>query len=222
MKSLLILLVISTLLSEIILQLNPTAGFLIYTLLITGCLLALSKTETLNKEAKLIIIFLIFPVIRILNLFLNLEPFWKTFLIYSVFLFLSTFYILKFKLNPGFIKKYIFLLPLTILLGIYFGFLTNLFLNLDKQIILLIPIIILSEEIFFRGLLQNFAEKNYTIISSILFPAFLYSTLFIYNLPLAFLFFFINIILCLIYTSTKNLYLTFALNFTLHLTIFLV
>ncbi|MBS3073164.1 hypothetical protein J4477_05005 [Candidatus Pacearchaeota archaeon] len=168
-KNLLILLSASVFLSEIILRVNETAGFLLYSFLILGCLLSLSKAKTLNDEAKLLIVFIVLPILRIAELFIFFESFWKIHLVYLILFFLVTFYSAKFKVNPGFFKENLWMIPIVIILSAVLGFTGNFFFTFEKhlELLFLIPLIAYSEEVLFRGLIQNYAEKGYGGIASI-------------------------------------------------------
>ena len=222
-KYLLILLSLSVFLSEIILRINETAGFFLYSFLIAGCLISLAKAESLDNYGKLIVVIMILPIIRIVELFIVFEFFWKTFMVYFILLFLVSFYSIKFKINPGYTKKKLFLLPLVIVLGVSLGFLGNL-LGFEKYfgLIFLIPLIAYSEEVLFRGLIQNFIEKSYGVGISIVFTALLYG---IFSLSFGFpvlVIFFISLIISFVYSFTRNIYLTIAMNMIFHLFLFVL
>lgn len=223
-KYLLVLLSLSMFLSEIILRINQTFGVFLYSLLITGCLIALSKKESLDNYGKLIIVFMILPIIRIVELFLVFEIFWRVFVVYFILLFLVSFYCLKFKINPGYTKEKLGLLPWVILVAVFLGFMGNVLFEFDKYLgfVFLIPIIAYSEEVLFRGLIQNLGEKSCGVFCSIFFSSFLYG---IFSLSFGFSVIFIFIIAFVIgltYYFTKNIFLTIAINMIFHLFLFVL
>ena len=223
-KYLLVLLSLSMFLSEIILRINETAGFFLYGFLIAGCLISLAKAESLDNYGKLIIVFMILPIIRIAELFIVFEFFWRIFIVYYILLFLVSFYSIKFKINPGYTKEKLYLLPLVILLGVSLGFIGNLF-GFEKYagLIFLIPLIAYSEEVLFRGLIQNFIEKSYGIFPSIFFTALLYGIFSLsFGFPAVLFLFFTAGIISFIYYFTKNIFLTIAINLILHLFLFVL
>jgi membrane protease YdiL (CAAX protease family) len=219
-KYLLVLLGLSFLLSEILFNLNTVLGFISYTLLISGCLIALSRKENLDDSDKLIVIFMILPIIRIAELFITFSYIWRSALVYSILCFLVLFYSIKFKINPGYTKKWLSLLPLIIVLGIILGVMGNQLLNFNQNalFLFLLPLIAFSEELLFRGLIQNLVGKNVGFFSSIFFTSLLY---FIFSLslgfPIALFFFAVSLVICLVYHSTKNIYLAMALNLIVQL-----
>lgn len=219
----LILFSLSLFLSEIILRINQTFGFLLYSFLIAGCLISLAKAESLDNRGKLIIVFMILPIIRIAELFLVFEVFWKTFIVYCILLFLAVFYSIEFKINPGYTTKKLYLLPLVIILSIFLGFIGNSFFSFEKYagFFFLIPLIAYSEEVLFRGLIQNFIKKNYGIICSILFTAILYGIFSLsYGFPTVLFIFFTALSISCIYHFTENIFLTIAMNIVLQLFLF--
>jgi len=222
-KYLLILLTSSLLLSEIMLRIDRTWGFFLYALMITGCLIVLSKEENQSDLSKIIIIFLILPIIRIFELFLVFDLFWNVFIVYYVLLFLSSFYLFKSKMNIGYTKKGLYLLPLIVILSINLGFLGRILFEFENnfRLLLLIPLIAYTEEILFRGLIQNSIEKNYGLINSIIFTTLLYG---IFSLslgyPLFLLMSFASLIMSIIYIK-KNIFLTISMNMIIHIFLFI-
>ena len=76
-KRLLYSILLSMFLSELILVVNPKAGFVSYFILVTGILFFLSKKEKLDDLSKILIVLMILPAIRIAGFFIELEFFWK-------------------------------------------------------------------------------------------------------------------------------------------------
>lgn len=223
-KYLLVLLCLSIFLSEIILRINEIAGFFIYSFLISGCLLSLSRAESLNNHAKLIIVFMILPIIRIAELFVVFEFFWKVLIIYLILFFLVSFYSIRFKINPGWTKEKLWLLPLVIVFSAILGYVGNVFFNFEgyPELLLLIPLIAYADEVLFRGLIQNYAKKSYGAVSSILFTALLYGIFSMsYGFPAVLFIFFMALIMGLIYNFTRNIFLTIVMNMVFHVFLFL-
>jgi len=224
-KGLLVLILLFIFLSEIGLKINVTLGFVFYIALITGVLLSLHKVESLDNYGKLAVIFLILPMIRIAEFFMNFDYFWKNLIVYYILLFLVCFYSFKFKINPGYNKKYLVLLPLAILLGISLGFLGNSLFSFEKdiKILILVPVIAYSEEVLFRGLIQNLIKKEYSWVIAVLITAIIYG---IFSLSFGFNFlvfiFLVNLIISLIYNFAGNIFLTITINIILQTFLFIL
>ncbi len=219
-KKLLTLIIITLFLAEILILQNQTLGFILYSILILGTFLAISKSEKINNYFKILLILMTLPILRISQLFINFSVFWNTAVIYFLFFFLTCFYIFKFKINPGFTKKYLYLLPLTILLGIILGFFSSQLAEKTPQILILLPIIAFSEEVLFRTI-QVYLTKLYSPIAGILIPALLFtifSSLGIISISLLIS----SIIIGIIYHYTKNIYLSISINFMINFLAFAV
>ena len=87
-KILTVLIGISIILIEILLKVNPTYGFLSYVILITACLIVISRLEQRDKYEKLTVVLLIMPMLRIAELFIPLEYAWRSCVIYFLLGFL--------------------------------------------------------------------------------------------------------------------------------------
>lgn len=223
-KYLLVLLGLSVFLSEVILRINEVAGFFLYSFLIAGCLISLSRAESLNNHAKLIIVFMILPIIRIAELFIVFEFFWRILIVYLILFFLVTFYTIRFKINPGWTKEKLWFLPLVILISIFLGYIGNVFFGFKGHtgLLLLIPLIAYSDEVLFRGLIQNYAKKSYGAVSSILFTALLYGIFSLgYGFPAVLFIFLVALITSLVYNYTRNIFLVITINMIIHLFLFL-
>lgn len=217
-KYLLIILGMFLFLSEIILQFSPELGVILYSVLIGGCLIALANEE-MDNHGKLLIVFTILPIIRISELFVRFEFMWRSFIVYYILVFLVLFYSLKFKINPGYTKKKLYLLPIVILVALLFGLFINNIFDLDKyfSFIFLLPVLAFSEEILFRGLIQNLTEKTYGELASILFTSILYAVFSLsYGFPFVLIMFIFSLISCLIYSYSKNIYLTMVFSLIFH------
>ena len=214
------LLVLAIILSEIMLNFNEKIGFAFYVVLISGVLLPLSKIEKLDDYTKLIIVLMILPIIRISELFIAFNLFFRSLIFYFILFFLVTFYIIKFKVNPGFKKKGLILLPLAILLAISLGFFSQNFIEINKNlgVIFLIPIIVYGEEVLFRGLMQRYMKKTNGAFSSVLLVSLIYGVFSLsYGFPIAMFLFVVSIILGVVYNYTENLFLTITMSFIIHL-----
>jgi len=231
-KEYLLIFIISMLfLSEIILNFNKTIGFLLYFALIAIYLLSLSYTRTLTNYGKLTIVLLIIPIVRITGLFIALGFFWKILISYCILLFLAFYYSVRFKLDHGHKKEKLKFVPLAMIIGMVLGLIGDYFFNLTHYtwMIYLIPLIVYSEEILFRGMIQNLIKKEYGFVLCILIPSLLYG-LFSFSLGLgiglgllfALFMFFIGVILGLVYHYTKNIFLTVIINIILHYFLFVL
>jgi len=224
-KGLLALIGMALLLSEIILFVKPEFAFISHSILIGGCLIALANEETLDNSGKLIIIFMILPIIRISELFLNFSFIWNTAIIYFILLFLVTFYSIKFKINPGYKKKFLILIPIVILLGITLGVLGNILFDFEKipELILILPILVFSEEVLFRGLIQNLIQEEYSGFTAVVFTSLIYGIFSMgFGFPVLWFIFGVSLIISLIYAMTKNIYLTMAFSLIMHIFIFII
>jgi len=215
-------------LSEILLQINELIGFVCYTLLITGVLLILTKSESLGDLEKLIVILMIFPMVRILELFLTLSFYWKTSLIYYLFLFLALYYFIKFKFEFKPHKNGVGLILLSVFLGALLGFLGNSVFNaftFEKSIlfITIIPIIVFAEELFFRGMVQELITKNYGLSYGILLTSFFYALASLgFGLATIPFFVFFSLILSVAYNITKNIWLIMIISVIVHVFMFVL
>jgi membrane protease YdiL (CAAX protease family) len=219
----LVLMILCFFLFEIVLRLSPVWGFICYSVLITVCLISLEKDDSLDDRGKLMIVLMIIPIMRIAELFINLDYVWRNFVVYFILLFLVFFYSMKFELSPGYLRKKGFgWLPLVILLGGVLGIIGNSLLNLNMNIkyfefLFLLPVIALSEEFLFRGLIQNLMNKDFGAFFSVLFTSLIYGVSSIgLGIPFALFFLGVSLITGLIYHRTKNVYLAIAINLTVH------
>lgn len=219
------LIAVAIILSEIILKLSSSAGFVYYAALVTAVLILFHKIDLSEDVRKLAIIIVIFPTVRISSLFLKLPDFWRTAAGYYIFLFLVIFYLFKFKENVGFVKPKFLDVLLAIFIGLFFGFMGNSFLTINKNIplLMILPLAALTEEIFFRGLIQNLAEKSLGKIHSIVLTSVVYGTAaIIFGIMPAIFFFFLSLVSCFLYSLTKNIFLTVIINFIVSLFIFII
>lgn len=222
-KRIVLFLVFVLILTEILLNLNETVGFILYISLIALGLLSLSQLTSLNEYGQLLIVFMIMPIVRVAELFIWLNFFWELLITYSILLFLSFYYSVRFKFDHGHKKEKLRLLPLAIIIGVIFGILGNFFFTFYEYSwsIYLIPLIVYSEEILFRGIIQNLLKKTYGISASIIISALLYGIFSSgYGTLFALFMFSAGIVIGLIYNHTKNIFLAVIINFILHLFLF--
>ena len=222
-KHFVILIIFLIIYSEIFLMLNSTIGFVLYSFLISLCLLSLSHHKYLNNYSKLIIVLMIVPIVRITELFLSLDFFWKLIVSYLILLFLSFYYSVRFKLDHGHKRGSLAFMPLAIIFGITIGFAGRYLLSfqMPSWIIFFIPVIAYSEEILFRGMLQNLMKKGYgasfaILISSVLYAVFSLS----YGVVFAGFIFLAGIYIGIVYNYSKNIFGATMMNFLMHIGLF--
>jgi membrane protease YdiL (CAAX protease family) len=213
-----LVLVLALVFAEILLNLNEIVGFILYISLIALALLSLSQVPSLNDYGQLIIVLMIMPIVRATELLITLDFFWKILISYCILLFLTFYYSTRFKLNHGHRKEKLGLLPLVTVIGLAFGLIGNFLFNLDKYPwIYFILLIAYSEEILFRGMIQNLLKKVYGINVAILTSALLYGSFSLGHGVLFALFMFsVGIVIGLIYGKTKNIFLAVVLNLVMH------
>ena len=219
-KYLLWLLAISLFLSEIILKFKPEFAFICYCFLIGGCLISLSLGDSLDNRGKLVIVFMILPILRISELFLQFNFIWNSFILYYLLLFLVVFYCIQFGFAPRFSSKFLFVLPIVLIFGGLVGVLGNMFFSFEKSIwfFSLLPIIAFSEELLFRGLIQNLTLREYGGVFSIFFTSLLYGIFSLgFGLEIAFFFFCVSLAVSFIYFLSEDFYLCFFVSLVLHL-----
>jgi len=213
------------LLNEIILGFSDEIGVIMYLVLMSLSLILLAREETFDEISQMIIVLLAVPLVRISVLFLDVSYIWKIGLGYGIFLFLGIYYICKFRVDIGKIGRCLWAAPLLVLLGFLFGFIGNVLFVGERGLILImaLPLIVFSEEIFFRGLMQNVVEKSSGVFYSIVIPAVIYAALSSYlGLWLAILFFMVNLFSGIVYYSTRNLFLSIIFNLSVSVVVFVV
>jgi len=224
-KPFFIFLIFAFFISEIVLSINKYIGVLIYALLIGIVLFDLEEYEFLNNNEKLLIFLMILPIARISELFIYFNLFWKTIMFYFIISFLVIFYTKKFKINPGYTTNKLWFFPISIIIGLCLGYIGGLYFEFEKSIsiLFLLPFIAFSEEILFRGLIQNHAKKEFGSLFAIVFTSILFA---IFSLSFGFkfsLFMLIsNLIICLIYNKTENIWLTLPINLCINLFLFMI
>lgn len=224
-KPIFISLILVFFLAEIMLGINKYIGILIYALVLGLILIDLEEDDFLIQSDKLLIFMMILPIARISEMFVSFNFYWKTIIFYFVIYFLVLFYMRRFKINPGYTKSKLWFIPLSIIIGIYFGYIGNHYFGFEKhpEILFLLPFIVFSEELLFRGMMQNYAKKEYgpntaIICTSLLFAIFSLS----FGLGFAFFIFLANLVICMIYNKTSNIWLTIPINFFMNLLLFVM
>jgi membrane protease YdiL (CAAX protease family) len=223
-KPFFILIILAIFLSEISLKLNVLVGCLVYAVLVGVILISLEKDRILEHSEKLLLFLAIVPIARIAECFIKFDVFFEAIIFYSILLFLVIYYVNKFRVDLGYELRTLIYLPFTIAIGFLLGFIGDYFFIFDKntQFLFLLPIIALSEEILFRGMIQNFAKKEYGSSFSILFVSLLVSTFSLsFGISFALFMFISNLIICFIYDKTDNVWLTIPINFIMNLFLFI-
>ena len=189
------------------------------------CLLSLSHIDVLNNYGKLMIVFMIVPIARIIEVFITFEFFWKVLIFYSILLFLSFYYSVRFKLDHGHKKEKLGFLPFAVAVGIGLGIMSQSLFMFNKYswLIYFIPFIAYSEEILFRGMIQNILGKNLTASVAVLITALLYGVFSSgYGILFASFMFLTGIVIGIVYSSTKNIFLAVVINFLVHYYLFVM
>lgn len=175
-----------------------------------------------------------FLLLNFVNIFFHFSDIYINMLImYAILLFISLIFCLKIFHEKRFfrlknITHIYIILPIGILLGLaiyyFLGFSQFSLVHITlQQAVGLIVLIGVSEEIFFRALLQNAVTKmTDTFIAitftSILFGLFHFST----NIFATVLYILLSLMSCVTYSIWKNIYITIALNSIINITFYLV
>ena len=115
--------------------------------------------------------------------------------------------------------------PIVLCMGAAIGILGNFLFSGGGSSILIavLPLVVFSEEIFFRGLMQNSIERSCGVFYSLVVPAVIYGALSLYvGIWLAGLFFAVSLFSGLAYFSTRNILLSVALNLVVSVFVFVV
>ncbi len=217
--------ILGLLISEVIFNWNQTYGFVIYAFLLGVVLISLEKDNYLDKSEMLLIFLMIIPIARISELFITFNFLWKIFIFYSIIAFLAVFYANKFQIRSG--KTEIGNLNYTlgiVVIGILLALGAKFIFHMENSVIIfLIILIAYSEEILFRGEIQNLTKGRYGALYSIFFTSLLYGIFSIsYGSSILLFGFFASLILCLVYHFTKSIYLSFLINILFHAIFFIV
>jgi membrane protease YdiL (CAAX protease family) len=220
-----IFLVAAFLFAEIILTFNETLGVLLYALLVGLILFDLEDYEHLIHSDKLLVFLAIVPIARIGEFFIDFNFFWKAAVFYFAISFLVIYYTRSLKINPGYKTGNLWFFPLSIIIGIALSYIGSLYFGFEKnfELIFILPFIVFSEEILFRGMIQNYAKKSYGSLFAIITTSILFA---IFSLSFGFKFsifmFAANLIMCLIYDQTENIWLTIPINLCINLFLFVI
>jgi membrane protease YdiL (CAAX protease family) len=213
------------LLTEIIMGISENVGAVMYLVLMNVVLVIISRRGSLVAVDHMIVIFSIVPLVRIAGLFMDISYIWKMLLGYGVLLFLGMYYLYEFNVNIGKSGRCFWVLPVVVFCGAVAGVLANVGFAGDGVLVLimLLPLVVFSEEIFFRGLMQNLIKKCCGNFYSILVPAMAYGALSFYlGAWLAVLFFFVGIASGLMYLYTRNIFVSVAFNLAVSVFVFVV
>ncbi|MDD5192278.1 MAG: CPBP family glutamic-type intramembrane protease [Candidatus Nanoarchaeia archaeon] len=220
-----ILLVLAFILPEIMLNVNKYAGVLIYAVIIGFILFDIEEYEFMNNSEKLLIFLMIIPLARISEFFINFNFFWKTAIFYFVICFLVILYTGKFRINPRYTKSKLWFLPISIIIGICLSYIGSLYFDFGNhfELVFLIPFIVFSEEILFRGMIQNIAKKEYGSMVSVICVSLLFAIFSLsFGFKFAYFMFAANLIMCLVYDRTENIWLTIPINLCINLFLFVM
>lgn len=224
-KAFFIFLIIAFLFAEIILTFNKLIGVLLYSLLVAVILFDLEEYEHLIHSDKLLVFLAIVPIARIAEFFINFNLFWKTAVFYFAISFLIIYYTRSLKINPGYTTSKLWFFLVSIIIGILLSYMGSLYFDFGKhfELIFLLPFIVFSEEILFRGMIQNYTKKSYgslfaVIATSVLFAIFSLS----FGFKFLYFIFAANLIMCLIYDKTENIWLTIPINLFINLFLFVL
>ena len=217
--SLMLLLVVLT---EILLVIDVTMGLILYIIFLASVCIILSKKEELNSFDKLLSILFVVPLVKILQIFITLSFPWKALIGYATLLTLSVYYVRWFKVKVS-IKGNYSVLPLGVIVGALVGILGKIFLvAITEFSILLIFAMVLSEELFFRGLVQKSSKPVIGTFLSIIMPALFYGLLHISFGFFSFVYFLtFGLISGVIYESTDNIVLCFFLGLIANIILFM-
>lgn len=215
-------------LSEVTLFSWPLIGIFVNAFILTSLLVAAVFDTTLRK---LLACLSIIPAVRLIGFSIPFtDDFLRIALFYGSIFALSLGYIICLKVkNTGHSLREIKDLPLMIFIGILIGSLEYSFLpknsfNLGLSFgsaLLFFLFFGYTEELLFRGLIQNLAEKITKPLFSILFTSVLYTLVHINKgLSGIILAFFISIVLSTVFHWKKNIFLVTALNTTISLVSF--
>lgn len=214
-----------SILAEVLMLYYPVFGVLFYFLLITGVLTALAYSGSFKEEHEMLVIFSIIVLARVIGLFLNFGVIINNIIIYLSLGLAALYYSVRFnKIKKiGFFNKKIMFYPGAIVLGFLVGMAGNYLLNFEKypNFLFIIPLIAFSEEVLFRGLMQNIIKKLDGRISSIFFTSLFYG---IFSMSLgiyAAMFFFVaSIVISTVYEYTDNIILTIVINLMIGVVLF--
>ncbi|GEM_PF-6670743 len=215
-------LLLTVLLLELIIRASPLIGALAYFIVIAIALIVVSKLNyKYENQKKIILLVAAVCAVKTTILFLPFNLFWKTLAAYALLIFISLFYISGLNTSKKEIKvrDIFWAVSVTVILG-YAG---SILVEFEKNILLLtlIPLIAISEEYFFRGLLLNSAERESDEESAVIFSSLFYGILGLgLGILPAFFFFTMSLLFGLFYTRVRSLLFTMVLNAIAHIFLF--
>lgn len=227
-KLLLLNLTMLIFLSEVTVFFWPFIGMFVNAFILTSLLIsAVFDKASRNLLACLSII----PAVRLVGFSIpSTDIFLRTALVYCSIFVLCFGYQVCLKIKKTWHRlKHIRDLPLMIIIGVLFGSLEYAFLpkegfNLGisfSSALLFFLFLGYTEELLFRGLIQNLVEKITKPLYSILFTSILYTFVHINNsLSGTALAFFVSMIVSTVFHRKKNIFLVTALNTTVNLLVF--
>ena len=211
------------LLNEIVLKFSGDVGIFMYLILMTATLLILARNEKLDETSVLIIALLVVPLIRISELFLDVSFVWKVFVGNAILLFVGYYYSVRFGIDLGENLKGLLVLPFIVAIGALLGILGGFGAEKSLGLLMVLPLVAFSEEIFFRGLMQNLIGKRCGVIYALVFPAVIYGVMSIgLGYWLAGLFFIMSFLSGVVYWATKNVFLSMVLNLVFSIFVFVI
>jgi membrane protease YdiL (CAAX protease family) len=205
------------LLNEIILGYydNSYLGFLLYSFLLTCVLFVLAK-EGISKDFKILNLGLaVIPLIRIAELFLDVGFEWKVLILHGSLLGVATYYLLRYDVDFVGDLRRAWILPFAVVVGSIFGILGSVFFEGEGLFLFaILPLICISNEVFFRGLLQGSISKIAGSVYGIFFPALICAILSgHFGVYFAFLIFMAGITSGVAYAYSRNIFFSIIVNF---------
>lgn len=206
----------------------PLIGIFVNAFILTSLLISAVFDKTLRN---LLVCLSIIPAFRLIG-FSNpsTDIVFRTLLIYYLIFVMSFVYKVYFKIKKtGHNLNHIKNLYLMVFIGILFGlseyfYLPKDGLNLNLPLglaLLFFSFFGYTEELLFRGLIQNSLAKITKPLYSVLFTSTLYSFVHLANGLRGIVFaFFVSLIISTIFSQKKNIFLTTILNTTVNLTSF--
>jgi membrane protease YdiL (CAAX protease family) len=223
-KFILLWLSFGLLLFEITFELTPRLGYILYALLVLGVLWTYSKAYSEREDLKLLVMLVILPLLRISEVFLDVNFLIRTIAFYGGFAFLIIFYLIKYKIPIRSEKRSYILLPYVIIGGLLFGFISSKIIPLQTNFNLIYFLILISitEELYFRGLIQGTMKDLYSSNISIFASSVLY-LIFSLSFGLSALFLFaMSVISAILYEKKGNIYLCIAFNLAVQFMLFVI
>ncbi len=223
-KYLFVIIILCFLLCEIVLEILPNVGFLLYVVLIFAAFLSISKFKN-SEDARLVSVMLILPTVRIVSVFLNFGFLINLTIFYSALFLLVLIYQFRLKISVGYNLNKSWLLLAAVLIGAGLGFLGNYAFGIEKhiEIIALASLIAFSEESLFRSLIQNCIKELYSPWIAVFSSAFIYL---IFNISqgiyVALFLFLVGLISAIMYQYSKNIFPSILLNLTVTVLLFVL